>query len=342
MSAGRSRRIVVTGATGNVGTSVVRALAAADEVDSVLGLARRVPSWSPEGTEWAQADVARDERLAELFRGADAVVHLAWRIQPARDPITTWRTNALGSLSVFRAVADARVPTLAYASSVGAYSPGPAEPRVDESWPTHGWPTAAYCREKAYVERLLDSFERDRPEVRVIRMRPAFMFKREAASEQRRIFGGHWLPGRLVRPERTPFVPDIPGLRFQSLHTADAGRAFRMALASDARGAFNLAAEPPLDARVLGELFHARVVPVPAVAVRSLLSAAWGLGLAAVPPALFDALLRLPLMDCARAREEFGWEPHRTATEALQELLSGVRTGSGLDTPPLVGRTVGD
>ncbi|MBC2904725.1 NAD-dependent epimerase/dehydratase family protein [Streptomyces cupreus] len=338
MSVERGKRIVVTGATGNVGTSVVRALSESGEVSSVVGLARRVPAWSPDKTEWVRVDVSSDEgRLAEIFSGADAVVHLAWRMQPTRDQVATWRTNVLGSVSVFQAVTEANVPVLVYASSVGAYAPGPKDRAVDETWPTHGWPTAAYCREKAYVERVLDGFEQSNPGVRVIRMRPAFMFKREAASEQRRIFGGHYLPGPLARPHLLPFVPDVPGLRFQALHTDDAARAIRIALTSEARGAFNLAAEPPLDAEVLGELFHARAVRLPATAARSGLSAAWALRLAAVPPQLFDAVVRIPLMDCTRARVELGWVPEHTATEALKEMLRGVREGSGMDTPPLVG-----
>ncbi|MFF5020273.1 NAD-dependent epimerase/dehydratase family protein [Streptomyces sp. NPDC001165] len=341
MGVERGKRIVVTGATGNVGTSVVRALSKSDEVSSVLGLARRVPAWSPDKTEWAPVDLSSDETpLAEIFRGADAVVHLAWRMQPMRDPVATWRTNVLGSVSVFQAVAEANVPVLAYASSVGAYAPGPKSMPVDETWPTHGWPTAAYCREKAYLERVLDSFEQSNPGVRVIRMRPAFMFKQEAASEQRRIFGGHYMPGPLARPHLLPFVPDIPGLRFQALHTDDAARAFQIALDSEVRGAFNLAAEPPLDAQILSKLFHARAVRLPTAAARSGLSAAWGLRLAAVPPQLFDAVVRIPLMDCTRARVELGWAPEHTATEALQEMLRGVREGWGMDTPPLVGHKI--
>ncbi len=37
-------RIVVVGATGNVGTSVLRSLADEPAVDSVLGIARRAPA----------------------------------------------------------------------------------------------------------------------------------------------------------------------------------------------------------------------------------------------------------------------------------------------------------
>jgi uncharacterized protein YbjT (DUF2867 family) len=43
-------RIVVTGATGNVGTAVVRALADEPRVDAITGVARRPPEWAPPKT----------------------------------------------------------------------------------------------------------------------------------------------------------------------------------------------------------------------------------------------------------------------------------------------------
>ncbi|MFN2478656.1 MAG: NAD-dependent epimerase/dehydratase family protein, partial [Pseudonocardiaceae bacterium] len=73
----KAARVVVVGATGNVGTSVVAALAEDPRVGSILGVARRRPQWSAPRTEWAQADIERDA-LVGLFRGADAVIHLAW------------------------------------------------------------------------------------------------------------------------------------------------------------------------------------------------------------------------------------------------------------------------
>ncbi|MGW6470428.1 SDR family oxidoreductase [Streptomyces nigra] len=342
MSSGPERRIVVTGATGNVGTSVVRLLSEDPEVGSVVGLARRKPDVGPAKTEWAAADLAsRHTDLAGVFAGADAVVHLAWAFQPTHDPATTWRTNVLGSLRVYEAVAEAKVPALIHASSVGAYSPGPKDHPVDESWPTHGWPDAAYCREKAYLERTLDTFEREHPEVRVVRMRPAFLFKRASASEQRRIFGGRFLPGPLLRPDLLPFLPDVPGLRVQALHTDDAAHAYRLAALSDVRGAFNLAADPPVDAELLGAMLGARPVRLPRTAARSAIAAAWGLRLLPASPHLFDAVLRVPLMDCSRARSELGWEPTRTAPEVLAEFLRGLREGAGADTANLRGRKVG-
>ncbi|MFD4137741.1 NAD-dependent epimerase/dehydratase family protein [Streptomyces sp. NPDC058572] len=345
MSEKAGLRVVVTGATGNAGTSVVRALADDPRVGSVLGLSRRVPDLDVAKVTWAVVDLSRGDDTFELGRlvdGADAVIHLAWQFQPTHDPAVTWQTNVIGSLRLFEAVAAARVPVLVHASSVGAYAPGPKTGRgVSESWPTHGWPGAAYCREKAYLERVLDTYERDHPQIRVVRMRPAFLFKETAASEQRRIFAGRFLPGPLIRPALVPFVPGLEGLRFQALHTDDAARAYLQAVVLDARGAFNLAADPVLDAHTLGELLGARVVRVPRRAVHTALSAAWGLRLVPASPQLFDAVLRLPLMDSARARDELDWRPLRTATEAMEEFLSGVRKGSGEATAPLVGRRVG-
>src|ERR671916_778115 len=97
-------RIVVIGATGNVGTSVLEALAGRTEVTSVLGLARRLPAARYARTEFAAADAARDDLVPHL-RGADCVVHLAWLIQPSHDRETLWRTNVQGSSRVFDAVA---------------------------------------------------------------------------------------------------------------------------------------------------------------------------------------------------------------------------------------------
>lgn len=342
MSSAAGSKVVVTGATGNVGTSVVRLLSEDPEVGSVRGLARRIPDWSPPKTDWSAVDLASEHSdLVKEFTGADAVVHLAWAFQPTHDPAVTWRTNVLGTIRVLEAVAAAKVPTLVHASSVGAYSPGPKDHAVDESWPTHGWPDAAYCREKAYLERTLDIFEHEHPAVRVVRMRPAFLFKRESASEQRRIFGGRFLPGPLARPEMLPFLPDVPGLRVQALHTDDAAEAYRLALRSDVRGAFNIAAEPPVDVELLGEMLGVRPRRLPLPAARSAIAAAWGLHLLPASPHLFDAVLRLPLMDCTRARVELGWSPERTASEVLEEFLDGLRQGAGERTAPMRGRKVG-
>ncbi|NGN69940.1 NAD-dependent epimerase/dehydratase family protein [Streptomyces sp. A7024] len=338
--AAENLRVAITGATGNVGTALVQALARDPAVGSIIGIARRRPEWSPPKTTWIQADIGtdRDAELADAFAGADAVVHLAWLIQPSRDPAVTWTTNVLGSLRVWGAAAAAGVPALVHASSVGAYSPGPKDRAVDESWPTHGWPQAAYCREKSYLERALDTFERDHPSMRVVRMRPGFIFRRHTAAQQRRLFAGPFLPGPLVRPGLIPVLPDVRGLVFQAVHGEDAAAAYRLAVLGDAAGAFNIAAPPVIDARLLAELLGARVVRVPRAAARAAAASAWRLRLTPAAPQLFDAVVRLPVMDTGRARDVLGWEPRHSGTDAVAEFLHGLRqggAGAGLPTPPL-------
>lgn len=327
-------RVVIVGATGNIGTSIIEALTGDSAIDSVVGLARRVPTNGRPGVQWGRADT-RTDSLEAWFEGADVVVHLAWLFQPTHQPLTTWRANVGGTERVLRAVAAAQVPAFVYASSVGAYSPCDDDRLVPESWPTDGWPSAGYMREKAYVERLLDRFEAEQPERRVVRMRPAFSFRRESAGQQRRLFLGPLLPNKLVRPGLVPILPIPRGLRFQAVHSRDVGAAYALAITSQARGPFNLAAEPVIDQAVLGAISGIRTVAVPPALVRGALAAAWRAHLAPAPPELFEAMMHLPLMDTARARTELGWTPRFSAEEALRHVVTGIRTGAGADTPPL-------
>jgi UDP-glucose 4-epimerase len=199
-------RVVVVGASGNIGTSVLAALEGDEKVSSILAIARRPATDSDPKTEWRHRDVTCDD-LRRDFEGADAVVCLAWLIQPSRVLETLRATNVDGSRRVFEAASEAGVPALLYSSSVGAYSPGPKDRAVDESWPTDGIETSFYSRHKAEVERILDDVEARSPSMRVVRFRPALVFKREAASEIRRLFAGPLLPSPLVRRSLIPVVP---------------------------------------------------------------------------------------------------------------------------------------
>jgi nucleoside-diphosphate-sugar epimerase len=266
---------------------------------------------------------------------ADAVVHLGWVFQPSHRPDETWRNNAVGAARVLQACGRANVRRLVVSSSVAAYSPALDDEPVLDDYPTHGASSAAYCREKAYVERLLDQFELEQPGVRVCRVRPAFVFQRSSASQQRRLFAGPLVPGRLVRPSLIPALPVPRGLRLQAVHSDDVADAIAACVTSDAAGAFNLAADGVLGATELAELFDARPVEVSPGMVRGVLASSWTARMVPAPPDLFDALMRLPLMSTTRARRELGWSPQHTASAAVAQFLQGLRAGAGDATPPL-------
>ena len=328
-------RVVVTGATGNVGTKVVQRLAADGDMSQVVGVARRRPRVPPSSVPVEPLDVATDD-LHEVFARADVVVHLAWLFQPTHRPLVTWRTNALGTERVLDAAAKAGVGAIVHASSVGAYAPGPDDGRpVDESWPTHSQPTAAYGREKAYAERLLDIFELEHPDIRVVRMRPAFTFRRASASSQRRLFAGPFLPARVLDGGRLPVLPYPAGLQFQAIHTDDVAAAYHLAVVGDVHGAFNIASDPVLDGPSLARLLDARPLEVPEVLVRAAVAAGWHAHVVPAEPHLFDLFMRLPLMSTERARTQLGWEPRHDATEALREMLEGMSAGAGEGSAPL-------
>jgi UDP-glucose 4-epimerase len=327
-------RVVVTGATGNVGLAVVRVLSADERVDSVLGLARRLPEIELPKVRWRSVDVVRDD-LTSSLAGAEAVVHLAWRIQPSHHLRELWLTNVQGSARVFDAAAAAGVGALVHGSSVGVYSPGPKHDAVDESWPRTGVRTSFYARYKAEAEWRLDAVEAANPALRVVRVRPGLVFQRDAASGVRRLFAGPLLPTALLRPGLFRIVPDISGLRVQAVHADDLARAYLETVVRDVSGAFNVAAEPVLDAGALASALGARTLPLPVGVARALTAASWRLHLQPSPPGWLDLGVGVPVMSCARAHNELGWEPAVSSLDALAELVTGMREGSGGPTPPL-------
>jgi UDP-glucose 4-epimerase len=333
-------KVIVTGATGNVGTSVVRALSGDPGIDDIVAVARRTPERTLERARFIPADVSSSE-LVSLFDGADVVVHLAWLIQPGRDESVTARVNVGGSRRVFDAVVAAKVPALVHASSVGTYSPGPKDVPVDESWPTGGISSSFYSRHKATVERDLDQLERDVSGLRIVRMRPGLIFQRSAAAEIRRLFAGPWLPTSLLRAGLVPISPKISGLSFQAVHADDVADAYRRAVLADVSGPFNIAAEPVIGSHELAQMLKARPVTIPARLARGAASITYWLRLHPVEPGWLDLALRVPLMSVERARRELGWVPSRTSIEAVSELIAGMREGADDRTAPLSSRASG-
>ena len=339
-------RIVVTGATGNVGSQLLPQLLETPEVSSVVGLARRLPASPDARAEWHSLDVAEAD-LVPVFRGADVVVHLAWLLQPAHDPDEMRRVNVQGSRAVFDAVAEAGVPALVHASSVGAYSPGPpktalgASPRVPETHPTGGISSSTYSRHKSEVERMLDAFEADHPERRVVRMRPGVVLQAAAASELARYFLGPFVPQSLVRRGLLPVVPDVDKLAFQVVHASDMAKAYVLACTNPVTGAFNIATEPVLDPGTLGAILGARQVPVPAAVVRAFVDLTWRLHVQPTDPGWVDIGRETPLLDTTRARTELGWTPQYDAAQALLETIDAMSAGRGGSSPVLRPRSQG-
>jgi len=310
-------------------------------------MARRLPDRNAEpyrDAEWAPVDLAADDsadvsvvdQLAQHFRGADAVVHLAWLLQPNRERDLLRRTNVDGTRRVAEAVVRAGVPHLVVSSSVGVYSPVDDDIPRREDWGTDGIPTSHYSVDKVAQQRVLDDLEARHPEVTVARLRPALIFQADAAQSVVRYFLGPLVPTQLLRHGRLPALLLPAGLRLQAVHADDVADAFRRVIVERARGAFNVAADDVLRgtdlARIVG---HGRLVELPPAAVRAALTAAYDARVVRADPGWLDLAMTVPVLDTSRIRSELSWMPRRTTAEAVEDLLGGVAVGQGLGSAPL-------
>ncbi|MGI8900732.1 MAG: NAD-dependent epimerase/dehydratase family protein [Nocardioides sp.] len=335
-------RIVVTGASGNVGSAVLRRLVATPSHE-VLGLARRIPTdgWPFDAVEWQSVDLTDDEAsatLATTFAGADAVVHLAWGFQPSHDLGFLERLGVGGTRRVIDAVASTGVPHLVHMSSVGAYSPRRDDEPVDESWPTGGVPSSPYSRHKVAAERLLDELERARPTTVVTRLRPGIVGQGSAGSALLRYALPAVVPGRAIG--LLPVLPLDRRLSIPMVHADDVAQAVEQALSARLGGAFNLAAEPSVAAVDIAAALGARLVHVPAPVLRTVASLTWHARLQQVDPGWVDLGYAVPLLDTGRAEHELGWAPETDALSVLDETVTGMRNASSDSTPALRARTV--
>ncbi|GIJ53956.1 NAD-dependent epimerase/dehydratase family protein [Virgisporangium aurantiacum] len=333
-------RIVVVGASGNVGTALLRRLADEPGVDHVVGVSRRMPPDSPpyQSVEWFPCDIGADDAvdgLTRVFAGAAAVVHLAWQIQPSHQPRLLHRSNIVGSRHVAEAAVRAGVPALVVASSVGVYSPGPKDRKVDESHPRQGITGSLYSQQKAAVEDMLDEVEAANPGLRVVRMRPGLIFQYEAGGQITRYFLGPWAPVGLLGRRRVPLLPLPKSMRIQCVLAGDVADAYTRAIRSDVRGAFNVAAEPVLDPSTIAGLLHGRAVRVPTALLTWAAAASWVTRLQPTDPGWIWMATQIPLIDSMRARTELGWVPRYDSLTALNDLLAGMAAGAGTLSPAL-------
>jgi len=337
-------RIAVTGATGNVGTALVRALMSHGH--EVVGIARRPPGQdSPyAGATWHAIDLTDADagpRMVSAFTGVDAVVHLVWGFQPTHDADYLHRLDVGGSKSVVAACVAAGVPQLVHQSSLGVYSPAPADDRpVDESWARRGISSSPYSRHKAAVEQILDAVEAERPELTVTRTRPSLIGQRAAASALLRYAIPSLVPAAALK--RVPLLPVDGRLRLQLVHADDVATAIRLAVEQRRGGAFNLAGDGVLRVGDLAAALGARHVPLPLPVLRRLADLSWRAHLQQVDVGWLDMAFGVPLLDSTRARVELGWSPQRNAHQVLVETLEGLRDAAHDDTPILRRRTVRD
>jgi UDP-glucose 4-epimerase len=328
--------VAVTGPTGEIGRALVAALERSHGVGLVRGMARR--PFDPEARGWKKTEYRRGDVLdrgavAELVKGADVVVHLAFIIMGGAKESRA--VNVEGSRNVFEATVETGAKRLVYTSSVAAYGFHHDNPRpLTEEVPARGSAEHYYSAHKAEVEALLaEVLEGGGTEAYV--MRPCIVAGPNAAlliDSLPYTQISSRLPAALRRlldgvPVVRPVLPD-PGVEFQIVHHDDVAAAIGAAvLGKGTPGAYNLAGPGLLTVTDLAKELGWYAVPVPRLTVDALAEVVARLGFLPAQAQWVNAFREPVVMATAKARRELGWRPKHSAVETLRETVAGVRAG---------------
>lgn len=333
-------RIAITGASGNIGTALLRRLSGSGH--DLVGVARRIPTAEPYAAlSWHRVDLAEAgaaTALGAAFEGADAVVHLAWGFQPSHNIDYLRRLGVGGTAAVLQAARTAGVRHLIHMSSVGAYSRAPGR-RVDESAAREGIDSLAYSLHKAAAERLLDSYQQQAGEAGMLisRLRPGFVVQPDAASALLRYGLPGYVPARVLT--LLPILPLDRTLSIPVVHSDDLADGIVRVIERRAGGAFNFAGEPPVTRDDLAAALGARPVQLPAKALSLLAGLGWRVRLQPLDPGWIDLAFSVPLLNTSRARTELDWTPAIDSRQALQMTIQAMAHGRSANSPVLRARS---
>ena len=331
---GRGLAVAVTGPTGDIGRSVIRALERSRDVARIVGMARRPFDPSAHGwrrTEYRRGDVLDRAAVERLVAGADVVLHLAFVIFGGREEARA--VNLSGSRNVFEAAVAAGARRLVYTSSVAAYGFHADNPDVlTEDVPPRGTREFYYSAQKAELEALLhETLAGSATDPYVFR--PCIVAGRDAPTLIEG-FTGQTLLGPWTRklwraldraPVVGPVLPD-PGVPFQLVHHDDVAGAVRSAVAGrGAPGTYNLAAPGSITVGDVAAALGWRSVPVPGFALDALAEVVARAPLVPAQARWITAVRKPVLMDTARARRALRWRPRHDARATLVETVAGAR-----------------
>jgi len=131
-------KIIVTGGAGFIGSHLVDKLVENHQVIIIDNLfSGKEENLNPKA-EFHNLDITDFDSIKPLFENVDYVFHLAAipRVPfSVEDPISTSKTNILGTVNVFKAAADNNVKRVVFASSSSVYGDQPKQPLKEDMKP---------------------------------------------------------------------------------------------------------------------------------------------------------------------------------------------------------------
>jgi UDP-glucose 4-epimerase len=308
-------KYLITGGSGYIGSRLLELLTARDDTERVVVCDVRAPAVPWPKTTYIEMDI-RDPSMQGLLEAEepDALVHLAFVLNPMRDERTMYDIDVNGTQNVLVAASRAGTAHLLVASSTTAYGAWPDNPvPLTEEHPVRGMPNYEYARDKTEIDRMCQLWAAQHPERRMTIVRPCIVF-------------GPTVDNYIVRFwQHAPFIPLIDGtdVALQYVHEEDVVDALSRLLLERKAGAFNLTGDGTITQSEAAAIAGLKTRKVSYRNYRRLAAALWRLRVprAEAPPGQLD-FLRYPwIASNEKLKRELDWQPRFTSREAFVEAM---------------------
>ena len=309
-------RYLITGGSGYIGSRLTEILAARDDVEGIVDLDVRPPASPQAKTTFVRGDVRDAEAIRELLERErpDALIHLAFVLNPIRDEARMYDIDVNGTAAVLRAASEAGTEQVLVTSSATAYGAFADNPKpIAEDWPVRGQPDFSYARHKADADRSCQLWGLEHPDRVMSIVRPCIVFGPNVDNYISRTW------------ENSAFFPILDGVdeEFQLVHEDDVVSAIIGLLDARAGGAFNVAGDGTLTWGESAELIGLKIRAMSMKTTRRIYAAAWALHAPRVesPPGNLN-FLRYPwVVSNEKLKSEIGWQPTATTREVFVETM---------------------
>jgi UDP-glucose 4-epimerase len=305
-------RYLITGGSGYIGTRLVQHLSQRAETERIVvaDLAPPRGGYRPK-TSFERLDVRDREgvRLVVERARADALVHLAFILNPVHDERLMYEVDVNGTQNVLDAASAAGVQQVLVTSSTSAYGAFPDNPvPLTEEDPVRGVAGFSYARDKAEADRICQLWAAQHPERVMTIVRPCIVM-------------GPNVDNYLVRLwTKQPFQVDLGNLDLpiQFVHEDDLAEAIRRLLEGRHAGAFNVTGDGLMTYRECGKLAGLKVRRLPLPVARTLSRATWRLRAAEAPPGQIEFALYPWVASNEKLKRTLGWTPAHTSREVFE------------------------
>ncbi len=172
-------RYLITGGSGYIGSRLVEVLAPREETERIVSVDVRPPATPTGGSELVRGDVRDANAMREVLEREriDALVHLAFILNPIHDEARMYDVDVNGTDAVLRAASAAGTGQVLVTSSATAYGAFPDNPKpIAEDWPVRGQPDFSYARHKADADRICQLWAASHPDRTMTIVRPSIVF----------------------------------------------------------------------------------------------------------------------------------------------------------------------